>query len=441
MDLSYLADGILWLFVATTCLYSALRLLFLRSIISFTDPLNLAILLLAFYFSGALFIPTVTTVNRSYIYVLTLNFLFILVAAMFARRPRPQAPLQLAGKSSLQLGFALFFTALLIVNVVVNQIFGIIPLFAGTQARGELAATALPSLVLLAPDIGVVLLLIFLLAGSKSVKVVSGFGFAISAISALLNGSKSAIITTTLLALFSADFIFHFRALAYRGERIPSIIRRRIRRTRRWIAFAFCGVAVLLPPYLVFIGADAGGGGSSAAVEVFTTRLFGGFDNLAFIAFGDLDITSVKDVNVFQFYFYPFFKKLAFTPDFQSAGEYLVYMSSNNYSAATSGLNPNSNFAIELLLHSGSVVVSGLIVTMAAVGLFIARQVLLSKSNLSMLQVLLWATFVMAPFALLFDGAYFFIKFYMLLALYVGFNTILNVFSWLQRNPVVYVLY
>jgi hypothetical protein len=422
-------------------LYVVLRLMFFRSIISFTDPLNLAILLLAFYFSGALFIAKITPVNRSYVDVLVLNFLFLIVAALFSRRPTPQRRLRLCGKPSHHLAFTCLFTSLLLINLIFNQIFGVIPLFLGTQARGSLGETAIPSLVLLAPDVGIVLLLIFLLTDSRRVKWVSGIGFAIGSLSALLNGSKSAIITTTLLALFSGDFVFHFRTLAVQSARLRNEERNRIRKTRKWMIVASCGLVLSLPAYLVFIGADSGGGGSSAAVELFATRLFGGFDNLAFIAFQDLDITSVSDINVLQFYFYPLIKKFAVTPTFQSAGEYIFYMSSNNYEVATSGLNPNSNFAIELLLHNGSLLLSGSIVAVVASLLFVARQSLLSKDTLSILQIVFWTSVVMAPLALLFDGAYFFIKLYMLLAFYLAFNTLINLFKWLQGNRVIYVLY
>jgi hypothetical protein len=441
MDLSYLADGFIFLLFSATGLYVLLRLLFWRSIISFTDPLNLAALLLAFYFSGALFILRVTTVNRSYAEVIGLNVLFLVVAAAFSRRPRPREPLHLHGKPAFHLIFALFFSLLLLANLVINQIFGVIPLFLGTETRGTLGTTTFPSLVLLAPDVTIVLLLIFLLTKSRAVKLVSGIGFMIGSISALLSGSKSAIITTTLLALFSADFIFRIRLLAEQPDSVRRVEQKRIKRTRWWMVAAACALLLLLPIYLVFIGADAGGGGSSTALELFATRLFGGFDNLAFIAFDNLDITSVKDVNVFQFYFYPFFKKLAFTPVFQSAGEYLVYMSSGSYEAATSGLNPNSNFAIELLLHNGSVILSGVIVMVTAAVLFIIRQLLLSKDSLRILQIVLWTNFVMAPLALLFDGAYFFIKFYALMGFYVGLNTLVNLYKWLQGNRVTYVFY
>jgi hypothetical protein len=422
----------------SAALYSLLFLLFHRSVLCFTDPLNLAILLLAAYFSGALFIVTIRATNKSFVDVLILNLLFAVAAAAFSRKPAPLQPLSLKGLRTGHLYFTCCFAGLLLVNLVVNQIFGIMPLFLGNEARQDLGTTAIPSLVLLAPDIGYVLLLIFLLTDSRVVKRASGIGLFIAGLSAILNGSKSAVVTTTVGLLFSADYVLHLKRVAVQPAASRQAVDMRIKKLRRWIVLTSIAVAILLPFYLVFVGAGAVGGGSAGAVEGFATRLFGGFDNLAFIAFNDLDITSAGDVNLSQYYFYPFYKKLLFTPDFQSAGEYIVYLATSDYDYSTHGLHPNSNFAIELLLQNGSVFISGLVIVVAAAILFTARRALISKHALSMLHIVLWASLVMAPLAVLFDGAYFIIKFYMLLAFYFLFNTILNCFKWMLRSSRVY---
>jgi hypothetical protein len=396
---------------------------------------------LAAYFSGALFLIKVIPVNQSYIDVLALNFLFLLAAAVVSRQPTLVQSLSLKGDRSHHLFFTCCFTGLLLVNLIVNQIFGIMPLFLGNDARMDLGSTAIPSLVLLAPDIGAVVLLIFLLADSRTVKRASGIGLLVAGVSAILNGSKSAVVTTTVGLLFSADYILHVKRLAYQSPPDLHKIDKRIKSVRRWIAVTSVSVLLLLPFYLVFVGADSGGGGSAGAIEGFATRLFGGFDNLAFIAFGDLDITSVTDVNLTQFYFYPFYKRFFFTPDFQSAGEYIVYLASRDYDYSTHGLHPNSNFAIELLLQNGNILLSGVIVIVAASLLFIARRMLVAKGPLTILQVVFWASLVMAPLAILFDGAYFVVKFYMLIAFYLLFNSLLNAFKWVRRDSPTYVFY
>jgi hypothetical protein len=432
MDLTYLAEGFGWLLLVAGGTYSLLRILFARSIISFTDPLNVSIILLALYFSGALFIITIHPVNKSYVDVLILNVTFLLAAALVSRAPQLHQSIGLNEQRTHHFFFACFFLGLLLINLVVNQIFGIMPLFLGTQARSELGSTAIPSLLLLAPDIGTVLLLIYLLSDSRAVKRVSAAGVLVAAVSALLNGSKSALIVTSLLLLFSADYILHLRARAPRSKAHLNDIKRRISKTRRWMVVTSCALVFILPAYLIFVGADSGGDGAGGAIETFGTRLFGGFDNLAFIAFDDLDITSAKDVNLMEFYFYPLFKKFSFTPDFHSAGEYILYLATKNYDLATNTLVPSSNFAIELLLQFENMLAAGAIVIAASLALFTARRFLLNKASLSIVHVVLWASLIMSPLALLFDGAYFMIKFYMLFAFYLAFNSIENLFMWIR---------
>jgi hypothetical protein len=441
MDLSYLVEGFVWLLLVSGGTYSFLRILFAKSIISFTDPLNVSIILLALYFSGALFITTIHPVNKSYVDVLILNVMFLFAAALVSRAPNLHQSIGLNEQHTHHFFFACFFLGLLLINLVVNQIFGIMPLFLGTQARSELGSTAIPSLVLLAPDIGTVLLLVYLLSDSRAVKRVSAAGVLIAAISALLNGSKSALVVTTLLLLFSADYILHLRSRAPKSNAHLNDIRRRIAKTRRWMVAASCVLVFILPAYLVFVGADSGENGAGGAIESFGIRLFGGFDNLAFIAFDDLDITSAKDVNLMEFYFYPFFNKFFYTPDFHSAGEYILYLATNNYNLATSTLVPSSNFAIELLLHFGSMLAAGAIVITASLTLFTTRRLLLNKASLSIMHVVLWASLIMSPLALLFDGAYFIIKFYMLFAFYLAFNSLENIFMWIRGSRPHYKFY
>lgn len=440
MDLSYLADAFITLVLISAGVYFLLRFFFLKSVVCFTDPVNLALLLLAAYFSGALFIVQLIPINQSYINVLVLDFLFVFVAALVSRRPTLTGPMALKGQRSNHFYFTCCFTGLLLANLVVNQVFGVIPLFLGNEARRDLGTTAMPSLVLIAPDIGYVLLLIFLLTDSRDVKRASGLGLWIAGVSTILNGSKSAFFATTIGLLLSADYVLHLKRLGCSSQVDAYKISSRIKTIRRWIAVTAVPIILLMPYYLVLVKADADGG-SSGAIEGFATRLFGGFDNLAFIAFNDLDITSAQDVSLLQFYFYPFYTRFFSTPDFQSAGQYVVYLATGDYDYSTYGLHPNSNFAIELLLQNGNVFISGAMIIAAASLLFIARGKLIAKGSLSILYIVFWTSIVMAPLTILFDGAYFVIKFYVLLAFYLVFNTVLNAFTWLRRNKAIYTFY
>jgi hypothetical protein len=205
---------------------------------------------------------------------------------------------------------------------------------------------------------------------------------------------------------------------------------KKIRALRIYGIFCAVGTAILLPVYLVLIGADAGGG-AGLALEAFATRLFSGFDNLAIIAFSDIDLLSIHSINISDFYFYPFIKRFSHTPDFQSSGQYLIYLLRGNYEFATSGLNPNSGLSIELLLSNGSLALSIALIALAAAAMFRLRATMLRRANLSMFDLVLWALVVLAPFSVMLDGAYFVVRSYTVIGLYTGLNFVVNAIGWL----------
>ena len=425
MDLSYLAASFVTLSLIASALYLFFRLLFARSIVSISDPINLGIALVSFYIAGSLLLPTFMQVNKSYSYVIFLIFTYIFSAALFSQsRKEPRAPSLIATKGH-QLIFSGIFTALLLLNLIANQIFGVMPLFQGTQARGELGSVAIPTLVLLAPDISSVLLLVLLLTKYRAVKRLTGLGVAISVVSTILNGAKSSAFSVVFLFVI-ADYILHLQQKADLPELKAEEVRRRIKTNRTYIIGVIVATALIFPAYLIFLGADSGSG-SSGAVENIAVRLFGGLDALAGIALQDIDITSVKDINLSEFYFFSFYKSFAFTPEFQSAGQYILYLVTGSYQFASSGLNPNSNFTIELLLSNGSLLYSTVIVIMTSAALFSIRRVLLRQEGLRIIDLVLWSLIVLSPFSQLLDGAYFFIRSYEMVAIYLVLNSILIV--------------
>jgi hypothetical protein len=429
MDMSYLATSFYLLMAIAAGLYLLLYLLYRRQIISFTDPLNYGVLLLTFYLAGALILPSMHPVNWSYECVVILTVVYVGAGVIFSRRNSPITAPRMGMHRSHQLLFTAALTGLLIANLVINQIFGIMPLLQGTQARADYGSVALPSLVLLSPDLAMVLFLVFLLTETRKVRVLAGIGVTISVISTILGGSKSSIFSI-LFFLMVADYVQNLKRNASHSSSEVLALTKKIRTLRKSGIVCAIATIIFLPAYLVLIGADRGGG-SGSAIAGFATRLFGGFDGLAIIAVRDIDLFSVQGVNISDFYFYPFIKKLSHTPDFQSSGQYLIYLLSGSYDMATTGLNPNSSFSIELLLSNGSLALSIAIIALVAAAMFQLRATLLRRKSLSMLDLILWALVVLAPFSILLDGAYFVIRTYMFLGLYLALNLIVNAIGWL----------
>jgi hypothetical protein len=436
VDLSYLASSFALLAILAIGIYSVFYFVFRRSILSITDPLNTGLCLIAFYLAGALFLPSFHTVNQSYVYVVCLLFIYIFASAFFLRRPPRVREPHLAITPGHQLFFTLFLSGLIVINIIINQIFGVIPLLEGTQARADYGSVASPTLFLLSPDISMVVLLIFLLTKFKTVKIWAGIGVLASIVSTLLSGAKSSIFVIIFI-LFTADYVLNLRRSTYMLKQQIDAISKTIRTTRTWILLSAIGAALILPYYLVLLKADYGGG-QSTGLQNLAIRLFGGFDALAIVAFQDIDITSVKGIGISDFYFYPVLKHLSHAPEFQSAGQYLIYLETGSYQLASSGLNPNSSFAIELLLSNGSPALSAGLIALAAASIFWLRNRLLARGNLRLVDLVLWAMVVLAPFSLLLDGAYFVVRLYELMALYMALNIIVNAYMWLKPGPLMF---
>jgi len=437
MDMSYLASYYYPLIGIGVGLYLLFYFLYRRSIVSISDPLNTGLALVAFYLAGALILPWLYPVNWSYVCIVILIFIYIAAGALFSRKRRPAKMPRLAVKPGPQLLFTVALTGLLVLNLIMNQIFGVIPLLQGVQSHS--AAVPEPSLYLLAPDIAVMLLLVFLLTEIRKVRLVAGTGVAVSFLSTILAGSKSAIFIF-LGALLVTDYVLHLKLNSSHLKDERLVLTRKIRTVRK--AAIICAVVILalLPAYLVLIGADSGGG-AGGGVENMITRLFGGFDGLAIIAFKNIDIMSIRGVNISDFYFYPFIKKLSHTPEFQSTGPYLIYLLSGSSEFATSGLNPNSSFPIELLLSNGSLVISGVLITLTAAVVFRLRSVLLVRGGVRMIDLVFWILLVLGPFSVLLDGSYYIIKSYLLLGLYMALNLVVTAITWLRPGRKVFRLF
>jgi len=262
--------------------------------------------------------------------------------------------------------------------------------------------------------------------------LLAGVGVFCSVVSSLLGGSKSAIFSLLFL-LVLADYVQNLKLSASNSLSEVLALTKKIRTLRAYGIACGIGSVILLPAYLILIRADLGGG-SGAALQGFAARLFGGFDAVAIVAYKDIDLLSIHDVNIVDFYFYPLIKKISHTPNFQSSGEYLIYQLSGNYQFAASGLNPNSSLSIELLLSNGSLAISIGVIALTAALIFRWRTTLLRREGLRMLDLLFWAFCVLAPFSVLLDGAYFVIRFYEVLGLYMILNLIMNAIDWLESG-------
>ncbi len=435
MDMSYLAESFYALVAIAVGVYLLFYLLYRRSLVSVTDPLNLGMLLMAFYLAGVLMIPAVISVNWSYTCAVILTAVYIFAGALFSGRSGSVKTPQLGVKPADQVFVAYVLAGLQAVNLIINQIFGVIPLLKGVGSRSEYGTVALPTLFLLAPDLAMVLFLMYLLTDQKKVRKTACAGVVCSVISTILGGGKSAIFNVVYLFIV-ADYIWNIRLKTATKLEETARVAARIKRIRRYVAVGLVATIGLLPLYLVKIGADSGGG-SSSALQAFAVRLFGGFDGIAIVAYKDIDLLAARDVHLTDYYFYPLIKKISHTPEFQSAGEYLIYQLSGSYAFSVSGMNPNSTLSIELLLSNGSLALSGLLIALVAFAVFRIRTSLLRRDTLRVFDLILWTFVVMAPFSVLLDGTYFVIRLYMILGIYAAISLMVNAVGWLRTGRMI----
>jgi hypothetical protein len=428
VNTSYIATSVALLAILATSLYLLFYLLFRRAITSLFDPLNYWALLVALYLAGASILPLFYPVNRSYYYVIGLIFLYILSAAIASRTRATIGKLRLQVGGQHQMMFAAALDGLLAINLVANQFFGVMPLLQGTEARAGYGAVALPTLQVLAPDMGLVILLLFLMTNIRAVRVITGIGVLISIVSTIVGGSKSAIFDLLFIVVVGL-YVSQLKLRSCDSEYMRGRLVKRINRLKKVGWMAVIGVTAVAPAYLTLIGAASGG--AAGALQTLVMRLFTGFDGLAILVVKDVDLTAPHPVSLSGFYLYPILGKFGATPDFQSAGVYIRYLLTGSYRAATSGLNPNSTFPIELLLASNSWMISAIVIICTSFLLFHLRSWLLSKSELRMLDLMLLSLVVFGPFSMLLDGSSFVIRSYELIGLYFGLTGVFHLIAWL----------
>ena len=218
--MSYLTTNLPLAAGAALVIYLVLYGCFRRSIVSITDPLNYGSLLIACYLAGAIVFAFSYSVNPSYIYVLLQIAVFVIAGALASRSRRPIAAPRLTTPSIPQLLFTSILTFLAAVNIVVNQLFGVMPLLSGTEARSAYGSVVSPLLYALSPFLSTLVLLIFLLTELPRVRIIAAIGVGLFIVSALLGGSKSAPFSA-LFALSAADYVLHLRrkAVSWLGQR------------------------------------------------------------------------------------------------------------------------------------------------------------------------------------------------------------------------------
>ena len=438
MNLSFLTEYIYWGLCVSLMVYALIYLMYKKAIVSISDPLNIHIILLSLYIAGLAVTAIYANVNYTYMLIATFLTLYLLAGSVVHCCVKIKYKnLTLNIPLSLQYIVSSFVMLLLIVNLILNYFIGFMPVFSGTQSRASMGNVSLPSLVLLASYFGQISFLFVMLSKYRTIKNMNKISFVVFIITTFLWGTKAALFYFPLY-LLEYDFILNLKLKADLLPAHKTEIHQNIKKCRRLFVCSSIVAVILLPIYLVFlqVGVDI-----TSSYSAIIQRFFSGFDNVMYFVFYDIDISEVEKINIFEIYLYPFVKKIFYTPEFQSAGEYIIYLISNDYVYAKSGMNPNSNLIIELLLALDNLWFVAIFVMVISYFSIKTRHVILSSGIITFKRLIIFTIFVLSPFSILFDGANTIIMFLELFIIYILINTIYNIIIISKRGYVSYKFY
>ena len=408
-----ITQGLSTAFVLVLVMGASFWLSYRRSIVGLIDPLFLNGTLVVFYLAGlGAFLSAQDGLPHSVPWITAGILGAFFLPGLIMRQPMVERGVLSVQRPALTIALRLI-AVLLLINLLANYVFGVIPLISGTESRSEQGGTLIPTLVLISPQLGTVAIGILALDPKRRSKLAGRVCVLLWAVTVLLSGAKSAVIQLLI------GYLFYVYLSRYRRAAAP--VSKAAKPNRRRVLWMLATAALLAPLYFLFVVASEG---TSEAAGLFIYRLFSGFDIVVYTIINEIDIASAPGAGVAGFYLYPILKAVGLTPEYQSAGQY-VSAQVFGYANSLESLNPNSNLVVEWIMSFGNVAGTIGAVTLVLFA-FGVRIRLLTKSKMGLLEVFLMPQFVMAPFGLLLDGSLFFLTLLWTLVLYVIVNTITN---------------
>lgn len=438
MDLTFLGDKVLLLIGLAVFCYLLLYSNYRKTILCLSDPLNTSLLLVACYFAGAFTLTTVFGYQPNSLFweFMFLSVIFFVVSSLTALPVRRFRLPQLAMSADAQYCFVIIVGGLIVLNIIINQVFGIMPFISGSATRSDAGTVHVPSLYLVTPTIAYVEAVVAFLTEHRRVKKIAIAGLTLGIISNLLGGSKTSLLgLIDILLLY--DYTLHLKkqSPSTNGIALQPQLSTIIQRLRRRIFVLCIGLAAALPFLLVFIGVGDGGG-VAAAMAFMAIRLFGGFDGLIYLVTTGFDTGDIPKLDLTQLYFFPFYKAVAGPPEFQSIGEYIIYTVTSNYEFAKSGLNPNSSLPLEWIIGTQNFAIAAIGVAAISWLTFTIRNRLLNRKQIGMLGIFLWSIIITSPISVLLDGEYFMTKLYISFIFYILISILMNIMRIAVRRRV-----
>jgi len=377
-----------------------------KHIINILDPILLNGTLACLYISGAIYYYIIiNTNNLNTIIIISCIIIVLITPSVIVKRADIIYKITPNKENDAIIFYLGVIDLILLTNIVINYIYGSIPFLQGTEARARLGDAVSSTLVLVAPYLGIVCLTSLFYNSLRLPRLLSKFGIILYIITVFLNGSKAAILGLTQVYLFYL-FISSVKIQknnTYTIQKIASI---------KNIIKAFVIIVTSMSYYFSVTNTE----NYNELLNNFGYRLFTGLDVVILSDMHNINLLD-KNLNVIEFYLYPILNKLGIVPEFRSAGHFVSSVVFGKIVADT-GLNPNSNLVVEWVGSIG-LILGCTISTLVLVTTIYFRSYIYKRKVFKIFDLFLISVLMQNPFAPFFDGAYFFIMLYELLAIYI----------------------
>ena len=423
--LDYISTNLLILMFVWAGLFFFLKILFSRCVQGWSDPLNIALIFIAFSTAGFMFLPFVQKVGNSFWIILIAIFIY-LIACSIPKLPKDVKFKTLAISSDIQIYFSLVLLALMIIVLLNDFLSGNIAIFreGGISTRFVGASDSNRFLVWINYSIANLPIIFFSLTNNKTVKKISLITMSIIFVKSILFASKSSLFFIPLMMI-----VYHYLiGIKEQGIKERQNTKRYKRKIEIIIAALLFVLIIFFPIFAILI---QGAQNYSEGLNLIFFRLFAGYDNLIYVSIKDIPMENIMSrygfYSIVLLYASSIFKVLlGFKPEFNSVSEIIL---NEVFGVEGSILRqiplPNSNLILESIWTNGLIFGLPTIFIIGLVSFSFRKKILLS-THLKLIDVIFFNAIVLSPMLWFVSGMEFINYLMTNLILYFMFSLIIN---------------
>lgn len=433
--LDYLSTNLPLLFPAFILSYSLLRLLFLKCIYGWSDPLNISLLFISCGIAGFAILPTIHHVGDSF-WIISFLICLYFVSASIPKLPKVIPNKSLTINKDIQVKFLIILMAILLVALLNDVVSGNIAIFrdGGNSTRFLGASESNRLLIWLNYSVADIPIIFYSLSEHKVVKNISLMAMLIVLFKSILFASRGALFIIPL-KLVTYHYLLGMKTQTNQDEKSKNdaqdtsnlnlIFRKKIEII---IIFLFSIFGLIFPLFAIIIqGAD----NYTDGFNLIFFRLFATFDNLIYTSISNIPMENIMDKygfkSIFIFYSLSFLKVFfGFRPEFNSPPEIIIHEAFGVDSSLLRQVPlPNSSLILETVWTSGLEIGAILLCLFGLISFFLRRYFLL-KNKLKLIDIIFFNAIVLNPLLWFQSGIEFVNYLITNLLLYISFALVIN---------------